>query len=731
MASRAAFPSPLKKHPLVRRPAPVALPLLAALVATALAVAPGTGTAVGEVRLAIGTIDGGTWNARDVVVILRVGGRSGEDNTSTTAEVTASRMTLPGGLGSLERVSIICPDPVVREPQFRCKRARVTGSFPQVGRQSFTLEAGYDQSRGRLDFALEGIRIGEGTIRARGDWEAGDWRMNLESTAVPVATLQKLAAPWATLPEGFQAEGRAAVHVEARGASSQTPRGASALTSLDLRVAFQELTANNAEGTLATDKLALELDARLRPEGDDWSLQTSVRSGGGQAYFEPIFLDLGEHPLEATLRARWSNEARALQIQDTEFVLRDVARGKARGTLDFASKPALQSLHAQLDELTFPGAYTSLFQPFLLATELKDLVTSGKLSGTVQIDGGAPAAIALNLSNLSAEDKGGKLGMQGLSGKIEWSSRTASATESEPEPESTLSWRSAHLYGLSGGEAAVRFAASGKNFRLLAPTVLPIFDGGLAINELNVRDVGAQDMSLRFDAAIRPISMRLLSAAFGWPTFGGTIEGRIPDVTLAERVLSFGGDLEASIFGGRVVIGGMQLRDPLGTYPRLRADVTMRNLDLEAVTGTFSFGTITGRLDAEVRGLELFRWRPIRFDARLFTPLGDKSRHQISQRAVSNLSNIGGGGGVAAALQGGVLRFFENFGYSRLGLSCRLDNDVCYMDGVEPVGNGGYYLVKGSGIPRIDIIGNAHRVNWNRLVGQLQAIQSSGGPVVN
>ncbi len=706
------------------------------MLAAALTAAPGTGTAVGEVRLAIGTIDGGTWSARDVVVILRVDGRSGEDNTSATAEVTASRMTLPGGLGSLERVSISCPDPIVREPQFRCRRARVTGSFAQLGRQSFTVEAGYDKSTRNLDFALEGIRMGEGTLRASGNWKSSGWSTNVESTAVPLATLKELAAPWATLPEGFQADGRAAVHVEARGARE--------LASLDLRVAFQELTANNTAGTLATDKLALELDARLRPEGDDWSLETSVRSAGGQAYFEPIFLDLGEHPLAATVRARWSGKARALQVEDAQFALRDVARGKARGTLDFASASALQSLHAQLDELTFPGAYTSLFQPFLLATELKDLVTSGKLSGTVEIDGGAPAALALTLADVSAEDKNGKLGMQGLSGKLAWSSKarrdahaatganvggaTAAAAK---DAESNLSWRRAHLYGLAGGEAALRFAASGADFRLLAPTVLPIFDGGLAINELSVRDLGAQNMSLRFDADIRPISMRQLSAAFGWPTFGGTIEGRIPDVTLAERVLSFGGDLEASMFGGRVVISGMQMRDPLGTYPRLSADITMRNLDLEAVTGTFSFGTITGLLDADVRDLELFRWRPIRFDARLYTPLGDKTRHEISQRAVSNLSNIGGGGGVAAALQGGVLRFFENFGYSRLGLSCRLDNDVCYMDGVEPVGNGGYYLVKGSGIPRIDIIGNAHRVSWNRLVGQLQAIQKSGGPVVN
>ena len=51
------------------------------------------------------------------------------------------------------------------------------------------------------------------------------------------------------------------------------------------------------------------------------------------------------------------------------------------------------------------------------------------------------------------------------------------------------------------------------------------------------------------------------------------------------------------------------------------------------------------------------------------------------------------------------------------------------MDGVAPACNG-YYIVQGSGLPRIDVIGSQHRVAWSRLVRQLRAISTSGGPVV-
>lgn len=694
-----------------------AIPCLALL---ALVIAPERSTAVSELRLEIGDIDGGTWSAKAVVVRFAIA-----PDSTTLAEITASRMTLPAGMGSLDRVTVRCPDPIVREPEFSCKRARVTGAFAPLGAQDFTVDATYHSEQELLTFSVASLKVGGGKLRLAGRWTPQGWQSTVDATPTSIAPLLQLAKPWFTLPEGFAAEGRVAFHIEARGAES--------LQKLDVRGKIEELTANNAEGTLATDKLSLTFDARLTPEGEDWQIEGSTGTAKGQGYSEPVFIDFGEHALDATFKARWLAAREVLTLDTVKFEHQRIAHGTVRGDLDFAREPLLSALHVELAALEFPGAYASLLQPFLLETEFKDLTTSGEVRGTVDIAQGAPSALALTLDGVTMDDKAGKMSMRGLRGRVAWQSSDARKSQpaDAPQAESSLQWNGAKLYGVSGGAARIRFVASGADFRVLEPTTLPILDGGLAINTLSVRNFGTPDLSLRFDAELKPISMRLLSTAFGWPTFGGSIAGRIPNVTLEERVLSFGGDLEANIFDGRVVVNELRLREPLGAYPRLSANISMRNLDLEAVTGTFSFGSITGRLDGDVRNLELFRWEPIRFDARFYTPSGDKSKHLISQRAVNNLSNIGGGGGgVAAALQGGVLRFFDSFRYSRLGLSCRLENETCYMDGVEPAAGTSYYIVKGSGVPRIDIIGNAHRVNWNRLVGQLKAMQEAGGPVV-
>ena len=47
----------------------------------------------------------------------------------------------------------------------------------------------------------------------------------------------------------------------------------------------------------------------------------------------------------------------------------------------------------------------------------------------------------------------------------------------------------------------------------------------------------------------------------------------------------------------------------------------------------------------------------------------------------------------------------------------------------EPAGMG-YYIVKGSGLPRIDIVGSSRRINWNQLLSSI-SIAEFGGATVN
>ncbi|MCT7233169.1 hypothetical protein, partial [Salmonella enterica] len=84
------------------------------------------------------------------------------------------------------------------------------------------------------------------------------------------------------------------------------------------------------------------------------------------------------------------------------------------------------------------------------------------------------------------------------------------------------------------------------------------------------------------------------------------------------------------------------------------SDVQLRQLDLGAMTSVFDFGNITGRMDGSIDELRLVNWNPVAFKASLLAGSGGR----ISQRAVNNLTTVGGGG-AAAGLQGAVLKLFK------------------------------------------------------------------------
>ncbi len=147
---------------------------------------------------------------------------------------------------------------------------------------------------------------------------------------------------------------------------------------------------------------------------------------------------------------------------------------------------------------------------------------------------------------------------------------------------SNLAWSRMRAYGLSGGTARLDFRARGTSFELTREARVPIFDGAVVVHSLAARKLGSAAAELVFDANIEPISMALISKAFGWPELAGQLAGRIPGLTYRDNVLALNGDLTANVFDGTITGRNFRLQDPLGPWPRMFADVTARRLDLAA-----------------------------------------------------------------------------------------------------------------------------------------------------
>ncbi len=489
----------------------------------------------------------------------------------------------------------------------------------------------------------------------------------------------------------------------------------------DITTADFNLT--NEEGTVVAENLTAVVKTIATKTPSGLEVQGRIEGTAGQALAGPVLVDLTANPLSVDARGTWNPQM--LLFNDITLTQKNLTQARGQARIALGESPRVVLAHVDLANLQFPAAYTSFLQIALAATDFGQLKTTGSARGSLDINDNQVTQLALYVSGLDMQDAKGKFTVNGMNADLHW----ARDEKTEVTP-SSVSWNNSTAYGLSGGASRLEFRTRGAGVELTKPARLPVFDGAVVVNTLSLRNLGSDATELDFDANIEPISMKLLEPRLWLAGAERAARGRIPGLSYRNRVLTLDGDLVASVFDGEVVGHGFKLENPLGPWPRLTADVSARGLDLSLVTNTFEIGSITGRLDADINGLELFNWAPVAFDARLYSTPDDDSKKLISAKAISSISNVGGGGGtVTAALQSGVLKFFDDYRYDRIGIACRLENDVCTMSGIEPAGMG-FYLVKGRGVPRIDIIGNQGRVAWPQLVAQISSGISSGGPVV-
>jgi hypothetical protein len=389
----------------------------------------------------------------------------------------------------------------------------------------------------------------------------------------------------------------------------------------------------------------------------------------------------------------------------------------------FNTDTPLIEAEVEIARAKFPYVYSAWVQGLLYGTLFAELETDGDVVGSISVQNGDVKDITLELKDFSMSDKANRFALYRLNG-------TAVSHDGLDEGQIDLEWDGAEIYRLDIGSTALAFDIQQSDATLQNPFSLPLYDGELKVFQIGIDNIGQDDMAVTFDGVLTPVSLSEITSALGWPDFSGSLSGVIPGIHYQKRRLRIDGVLLARAFDGTLKIHHLDIENLLGLVPRLAADIELENLDLQLLTSTFDFGRIEGSLNGYVKDLQMVDWKPNRFDAFFYTPESDKSRRRISQRAVDNLTSLSGSD-ISSVMSRTYLRFLDNFRYDKLGIGCKLQNNVCDMRGIEPTSETGYYIVKGGIIPpRLDIIGYSTSVDWQELVSRLQRVTSDKSPLI-
>ncbi len=466
-------------------------------------------------------------------------------------------------------------------------------------------------------------------------------------------------------------------------------------------------------GLHAGEKIAAGLSLQAQRRGEQWLWQSRIGWKTGDVFWQPLFVR-GEGQ---ALTAAGVLDAKRIAVDQGRLTFAGIGNVEFSGIVDRMTG-SLAAARVKAVNIAVAASYEKLLKPMLQGTALGDIRSEGHADIALEVADGAIVGADLVLKRVSVEDRARRFALFALDGRLPWQRGEATS--------GTLRLGGGEVLRVPFGAFNLPLEMHGLSVRMQVVQI-PVLDGRMRVSDFAL--TGERDSwRWRFSGGIAPISMQRLTAALGLPAMHGALSADIPAVSYQQSTLKIDGALLFKVFDGTVTVQDLVLESPLGKVPRLTADVDMRKLDLDLLTRTFSFGNITGRLDAEINALELVNWEPVRFDARIASSAGEYPR-RISQAAVQNISALGGAG-AETAIQRSLLRFFEQFGYSALGLSCTLENGVCRMGGLEDVPQG-YVIVKGGGIPAISVIGYNRSVGWHELISRLKRVtQDNVRPVV-
>ncbi|NOT16373.1 MAG: hypothetical protein HOP21_12575 [Methylotenera sp.] len=481
---------------------------------------------------------------------------------------------------------------------------------------------------------------------------------------------------------------------------------------LSANILFSHVNFSDASGLHAGENLAGQLKFEATHINDTWHWNGLFSWVEGELLWQPFYFGKAGNKLEV----KGTFKQPMLRVQDANLLVNGVGSMDATAAINTQTK-AVEDIHVDAKDVDFAGLYATFLKPLAEKSVFGDLAVTGKADWRFEFEHLEPKRFNLNLREASIDDHHGKFAFYGIDAHLPWDYDNAQTM--------MLSYNRGHLLKVPLGKA--KLSAEINRYSLIASKLsLPVLDGVLNFYDVSAAMIDKQwYWHLRMD--LTPISMNGFSKALGWPEMRGQILGKIPMITYANKQLDMDGAMTFSVFNGMIGMDNLKIDDPLGVAPKLNADLLMRGLDLGELTRTFSFGNIEGKLDGDVKNMRLENWKPVYMDAMIQTSEG-KHVKKISQRAVENITALGGEG-TAAALQRTFLHFFKEFNYDKIGLSCKLRQDVCEMGGVESTPTG-FVIVKGKGIPSVNVNGYTQKVSLEDLLARIKRITDGNSKMI-
>lgn len=488
----------------------------------------------------------------------------------------------------------------------------------------------------------------------------------------PLPLLQKIASDFLENFNRWDKEGNFSVNITAKSLTNNPE--------ISTELVFDKVSAASPDGSVLLDSIKGSLNATFPADLSRVKGRVSIEKG--ESLYDTFYMDFSGHPLniliESTLPVESEHVEGFIQM-DWRKIGKLHAEGKIKNVLTIPEFNLNADLN--IDDLKAPFRLFAV-DPFSLdgvsangQTEINckvKSVTDGMiLTGTATVNKADFNSDLLSLSSLNSRlpfaiklnknfqpetspglqnPEQGFVEMEELrSGPVEIKRLTFPVTISSNE----ISFGKIPAIGLQGGQIELDDMSIKNPF-----SEEFVFHGKLNAEEIDL---------LPLSPAALPVEGKMNGDLEFW---------------LLMNHLSTTGSLQGQVYGGQMVISEIYAENLFEDSRQYGADFKIRHLDLVPLSKALDIGLITGHMDLDLTDLVIAYNQPAGFYLRAVTTPDSDSDRNISLKAVNTLSVIGTGSGLTGAGVGVFSQFFKEFGYSELGLECRLDNDIFKIRGL-------------------------------------------------
>lgn len=466
----------------------------------------------------------------------------------------------------------------------------------------------------------------------------------------------------------------------------------------------------------------LDLRGRLTAaqDRDGTAAEIGLHLTGGEVLWDRFYGDLSKWPLQLRARVRRAGET----VDVRELVAS--TRGIGKVVVSGRKTPLQERWRIVLDiegtgELFELGVRDPLKEdhPVLERTKVGGhlagdvqytrMPAGRRLEGTIELRGGR-----VSVASPDVEMRGINIELPIALG--------AGQADRGPARSGVVQIESLSAGGVVASRIAVPLQVEVNHIVIPQPVRVPLLGGALDLIRFAARLPHGGAPSAEVALAVRQLDLAEISRAAGWPPLSGAVSGEIPRLTAKEGGIRSEGEMRVSVFGGEVRLRNVRVDQLLSPVPTLALDLDYEDISLGELTRALEVGRITGVVRGGVRDLAIVDRQPLSFEAWMETVPQAGVSQKISVTAIRQLSILAGAGG--DPLTQGLLRFFDEYRYAKMGFRCRLENDRFTLRGVEQF-EGREYLVVGAVMPpRVNVVSHTRVIAFSEMVRRLARIRS-------